>query len=110
MGGYQVLSQTKVIFTAILLAVLLKKRFSWRQTQALGLLCIGAVMTQLPELSGSVIFGGSGNVPLGCLLTAFCALVAALPNVFYEKLLKTESTDQWVANIQLTTWVIIWAA
>lgn len=108
--GYQVLSQTKVIFTAILLAVLLKKRFSWRQTFALALLIAGAVMTQLPEISGAVVFGASGNVLLGCLLTILCALVAALPNVFYEKLLKTEETDEWVANIQLTTWVIFWAA
>lgn len=75
---------------------------------ALGMLCFGAVFTQLAEVSGAALLGGKGNVLLGCGLTVLSALLASLPNVFYERLLKTDGQKEWVTNVQLTTWIFIW--
>ena len=41
-------------------------------------------------------------VTWGVLLTLFSSFISALPNVAYEKVLKTEGEDQWVNNIQVT--------
>ena len=37
----------------------------------------------------------------GAALTLFSSLISALPNVAYEKVLKTEGENQWVNNIQV---------
>jgi len=34
--------------------------------------------------------------------------LAALPNVYYEKVLKTEGQNQWTKNVQLTFWISLW--
>jgi UDP-galactose transporter len=107
-AGYQVLSQTKLIFTAGLMRVMLGKRFSRLQTVALALLVGGAVATQLGEMSGAGVLGGKGNVLLGCSLTVLSSILSALPNVFYERILKRADQDEWAANLQLTTWIAIW--
>eukprot|EP00931_Biecheleriopsis_adriatica_P048117 TRINITY_DN27792_c0_g1_i1.p1 TRINITY_DN27792_c0_g1~~TRINITY_DN27792_c0_g1_i1.p1 ORF type:complete len:431 (-),score=93.75 TRINITY_DN27792_c0_g1_i1:91-1383(-) len=112
-ASYQLLSQSKLLFTAGLMRVMLGKRFSNRQLLALGLLCSGVVFTQLAEsaeaqASGAALRAGHGNVGLGCALTLLSAILAALPNVFYERMLKDKEQSEWVANLQLTTWITIW--
>lgn len=107
-AGYQVLSQSKLIFTAMLMRVLLGKRFTTNQTLALTMLVVGAVATQVAE-SSSVSLGIGGNALLGCGLTVLSALLSALPNVFYERLLKKkEGQSEWAVNIQLTSWILFW--
>jgi len=108
-AGYQVLSQSKLIFTALLMSVLLRKRFSGQQIIALVLLLGGAAATQLAEASGAVSLGGGGNALFGCGLTVLSAFLSALPNVFYERLLKkSEGKNEWASNVQLTTWILVW--
>lgn len=106
-AGYQVLSQTKLLFTAALMRVVIGKSFSMLQILALALLLSGTVATQLAEAAGPVL-GSSGNVYFGGALTVLSALLAALPNVFYESCLKDPDKDQWVLNIQLTIWISLW--
>ncbi|CAJ1370686.1 unnamed protein product [Effrenium voratum] len=105
-AAYQVLSQCKMIFTAVLMWQMLDKRFSRLQLISLTLLVIGAVCTQLAEVQGPVERGA--RPWLGAALTVLSALLSALPNVFYERCLKEEQKDQWVANLQLTAWITIW--
>lgn len=107
-AAYQVLSQSKMIFTAGLMAILLRKRFSRQQLLALLLLVVGSAATQLAEFSGGVLLAVSGHALLGCALTVLSALISALPNVFYERLLKSEGKNEWVANLQLTTSILFW--
>ena len=33
-----------------------------------------------------------------------------MPNVWYEKILKTEGEDEWARNIQVTCWIFLWIA
>lgn len=109
--GYQLLSQTKIVFAAVLLRVFIQKRLSWRQCAALVLLMAGAAMTQLGEsccgLSGEG--GSTANVALGSALTVLSAFLSTLPNAFYERLIKSgKDKSKWVLNVQLITWTIIW--
>ncbi|CAE7241910.1 AK7 [Symbiodinium natans] len=103
---YQVLSQSKLIFTAGFMSQMLNKTFSSTQIVALGLLLLGTLLTQLAEVSGPAVLSGSAPW-LGAGLTVLSALLSALPNVFYERLLK-EDEDEWVTNLQLTTWICLW--
>jgi len=109
-AGYQALSQSKLVFTASFMWMMMGKRFSSGQILALTLLMVGTAFTQLAELSNVSLAAGS-NPWLGGALTILSALLAALANVFYERILKrTAQRDTWVTNLQLTTWIFIWVA
>lgn len=102
---YQILSQSKLLFTAFFMVVLFNKRITGRQVFALVLLMVGSFMTQLSEMSRSAATGG--NALYGCVLTLAGAVTSALPNVYYEKVLKDKASNQWVKNIQLTFWISV---
>jgi len=105
-ASYQLISQSKLLFTGFFMSVMLKKRLSGRQYAALMLLMCGTIFTQLSEMSRSASTGG--NALYGGILTLLGAALSALPNVYYEKVLKTEGQNQWSKNIQLTFWIGFW--
>jgi len=112
--AYQVLSQSKTIFTAGLMYFLVGKRLIFRQLVAIGMLIAGALLVQFEELAraaspaaGAVM---TGAILWGVALTLFSSFISALPNVAYEKVLKTEGENQFVNNVQVTIWIIIWIA
>jgi len=104
--SYQVLSQSKLLFTAMLMVGLLGTRLRALQWTALSMLISGSLLVQLSEASRSVVTGG--NAYLGGLWAILGSLLSALPNVYYEKLLKAEGTDEWVRNLQMTFWIFLW--
>jgi len=105
-ASYQLISQSKLLFTGFFMSIMLKKRLSGRQYAALILLMCGTVFTQLSEMSRSASTGG--NALYGGMLTLLGAALSALPNVYYEKVLKTDGENQWAKNIQLTFWIWVW--
>lgn len=106
-AAYQVLSQTKMIFTAAFMWQMLGKKFSRNQIIALAMLILGTVFTELAEIHGPMAVGS--RPWFGASLAVLSALLSALPNVFYERLLKAQK-NQWVSNLQLTTWICTWVA
>jgi len=109
--GYQMLSQTKLFFTAMFMWLMMHRSFSGFQIAALFFLFAGTVCTQLEEFSLASLLGSKGNVAVGCALTVLSSLLSALPNVWYESILKETkraSTSQWESNIQLTTSILLW--
>lgn len=106
-AAYQVMSQTKMIFTAAFMWQMLGKKFSQNQILALAMLILGTVFTQLAEIQGPMTVGS--RPWFGASLAVLSALLSALPNVFYERLLKAQK-NQWVSNLQLTTWICTWVA
>jgi len=107
-AAYQVLSQTKTIFTAAFMWQLMGRKFTMTQLTALLMLVAGTVFTQLAEIQGPV---SAGSRPwLGASLAVLSALLSALPNVFYERLLKEDKSNEWRSNLQLTTWICAWVA
>lgn len=110
-ASYQVLSQSKLIFTAILAVTMLGQRLVAKQVVALGALLGGSVLVQLSEVGGAAARGGGGaEALLGGGLTVAGALLSAAPNVWYEKILKTDGEDEWARNVQVTFWIFAWLA
>eukprot|EP00613_Pedinella_sp_CCMP2098_P075481 CAMPEP_0171952992 /NCGR_PEP_ID=MMETSP0993-20121228/93739_1 /TAXON_ID=483369 /ORGANISM="non described non described, Strain CCMP2098" /LENGTH=278 /DNA_ID=CAMNT_0012598571 /DNA_START=128 /DNA_END=961 /DNA_ORIENTATION=- len=109
-ASYQILSQSKLLFTAFFMRGLLGVKLGAKQYGALGLLMGGTVLTQLSEVSRAALLGGSGGQAAlyGGALTVAGAALSALPNVYYEKMLKKEGQNQWVKNVQLTFWIGTW--
>jgi UDP-sugar transporter A1/2/3 len=105
-ASYQIISQTKLLFTAGLMASFFKKRFTLRQFGALCALLLGSVLVQVSEMSVAVATGA--NVMLGSSLALLGALLAAIPNVFYERLLKREGENEWAKNVQITNGIMLW--
>ena len=110
--AYQVLSQSKTLFTAGLMYVIVGKRLIRRQIVAIGLLIGGALLVQYQELTRASSMGAAGAttnaIMWGAFLTIFSSFISALPNVAYERVLKTEGENQWVNNIQVTVWIMLW--
>ena len=69
---------------------------------------------QFQELgrAGAAGLGASGAtvsaIYWGAILTIFSSFISALPNVAYERVLKTEGQNQWVNNVQVTVWIMLW--
>ena len=114
--AYQVLSQSKTVFTAGLMYFIVGKRLRPRQILAVAMLIAGALAVQLQEITAATAGAGAaggaaaGAVMWGVGLTLFSSFISALPNVAYEKVLKTEGQNQWVNNLQVTIWIILWVA
>lgn len=108
-ASYQILSQTKLLFTGFFMSALLGKRLSMKQILSLGLLLAGSAATQVSEISRASLVG-SGNALYGGFLAVLGAFLAALPNVYYEKILKSsEATSSfWAKNVQVTFWIAAW--
>jgi len=111
--AYQVLSQSKTLFTAGLMYIIVGKRLIMRQVFAIFLLIVGAVLVQYQELARAAAPSaavGSAGVWYGVALVLFSSFISALPNVAYEKVLKTEGENQWVNNVQVTVWIMLWVS
>lgn len=104
--SYQVLSQSKLLFTATLMMGILGTRLRAGQWGALGMLLGGSLLVQLSEASRATVAGG--NAYLGGLWAILGSLLSSLPNVYYEKLLKEPDTNEWARNIQMTGWIFLW--
>jgi len=111
--AYQVLSQSKTLFTAGLMYVIVGKRLRMRQVAAVFMLIVGAVLVQYQEMARTVTPAASvtaAGVWYGVALVLFSSFISALPNVYYEKVLKTEGENQWVNNVQVTVWIMFWVS
>ncbi|KAJ1626541.1 nucleotide-sugar transporter-domain-containing protein [Pavlovales sp. CCMP2436] len=102
----QVLSQSKLLFTAGLMMGIMKTRLRINQWTAIGMLIFGSLLVQLSEATKSVVLGG--NAYLGGFYAILGSLLSSLPNVYYEKLLKEPDTNEWARNIQMTGWIFLW--
>ena len=110
-ASYQILSQTKLIFTGVFMRVLGVSKLGPSQYAALALLMFGSTLTQLAEVSRAALVGSGGLATAalyGGALTVAGAALSALPNVYYEKVLKSEGQNQWAKNVQLTCWIAAW--
>ena len=86
------------------------RAFPLAQVGAVFLLIAGALMVQFQELGTATAVAGvtTSAVYWAAFLTLFSSFISALPNVVYEKVLKAEGANQWVNNVQVTWWIIIW--
>lgn len=103
---FQVLSQLKIVTTALCSVSLLSRRISPLQWAAIVGLTCGVALVQISQqfikIDPSVILShhnsylGFFTVLCGCITSGFAG-------VYFEKILKSSNTGLWVRNIQLSS-------
>eukprot|EP00922_Rhytidocystis_sp_ex-Travisia-forbesii_P026375 GHVS01038627.1.p1 GENE.GHVS01038627.1~~GHVS01038627.1.p1 ORF type:complete len:247 (+),score=24.04 GHVS01038627.1:482-1222(+) len=99
---YQVTYQLKILTTALLSVLLLKKTITKPKWVALLILTIGVVFIQLPSPSSTPTSNNTnGNTILGVSAVLSACCTSGLAGVYFELLLKQSTTSIWLRNIQL---------
>lgn len=110
-----VLSQLKILTTAIFSVILLKKSLAPRQWLALFALIIGVASVQVSSmLATSSDSGGSSsgsdkeeNVMTGGLAALAAAVTSGFAGVYFEMVLKGSDMSVWVRNIHLALFGVL---
>eukprot|EP00929_Paragymnodinium_shiwhaense_P033214 TRINITY_DN18284_c0_g1_i1.p1 TRINITY_DN18284_c0_g1~~TRINITY_DN18284_c0_g1_i1.p1 ORF type:complete len:368 (+),score=84.06 TRINITY_DN18284_c0_g1_i1:136-1239(+) len=104
---FQLLSQLKTVFTALLFRYFLGHQLSFYQYLAIWQLACGSAVSQIP-VSGDHSREESRSSLLGFCFAAFSCLLSASGGIYSEKLLKDKAKDSlhW-QNMQLYTWGIV---
>jgi len=115
---FSVLSQLKVLTTAVASAIFLRSRITPRKWGALALLCLGCILvTYKPsgdKASLSLAQQAEAEAAWATLLTGLsCALamvtLSGCTGVYIESQLKNEKATLWERNVQLSVWGMAFA-
>lgn len=108
---YVVTYQLKILSTAVMSVLLLKREISPTKWIALALLVMGVSAVQLPAVSTSGDAGSSKGAYsqqfLGLVAVLTTCLLSGLAGVYTEKILKMSSVSLWARNVQLALFSII---
>eukprot|EP01062_Namystynia_karyoxenos_P079952 TRINITY_DN8536_c0_g1_i1.p1 TRINITY_DN8536_c0_g1~~TRINITY_DN8536_c0_g1_i1.p1 ORF type:complete len:501 (+),score=94.46 TRINITY_DN8536_c0_g1_i1:82-1503(+) len=102
---FQVLYQMKLVTTALLSVVVLRRSLSWLQWLAILILTGGVCLVQMAPASASRRAGDSSFVGFVAVLTA--CLTSAGAGVFLERMLKTTAVSVWTRNMQLAMFGLV---
>ena len=102
---FQVLYQMKLITTAMLSVVVLKKTLTRTQWLAIVVLSAGIALVQTDNMSKTIGSGESQVAGFAAVLVASCT--SAVAGVFLEKIVKQTAPSVWVRNIQLALFGLI---
>lgn len=97
---FQVLSQLKIVTTAIFSVLMLSKKLSFQQWAAVVALTCGVALVQYSNTSDSSL--DSASVTLGLLCITLSCVTSGFAGVYFEKVLKSGSTSLWLRNIHLS--------
>jgi UDP-galactose transporter len=97
-ASFQVLSQMKLLTTALVSFAMLNKQISVRQWISLGVLICGVSLVQL---SGTQSQSGKESNFLGLISISTACWLSGISSVYFEKVLKTTRGSVWVRNVQL---------
>ncbi|KAG8345340.1 putative Nucleotide sugar transporter EamA like transporter family UAA transporter family [Trypanosoma vivax] len=107
---FQVWSQTKLLFTAVLSVLMLGRRLTPMQWVSLLVLAFGVLLTQRQDWSVSVATHASNQRPfIGVLACLTSALSSSYATVYFEKITKTTTPSLAVRNIHLSTFSVPFA-
>ncbi|KII73818.1 UDP-galactose translocator [Thelohanellus kitauei] len=94
---FQVSTQLKILTTALMSVMLLRKKLSWSQWMALVFLFLGVILVNIKldkkQNPTAISNKSDGNPLLGMTSVVVCALTSAFSGVYFEKLLKHEKFD-----------------
>jgi solute carrier family 35 (UDP-sugar transporter), member A1/2/3 len=112
-----VLSQLKILTTAIFSVMLLKKSLSARQWIALVALIAGVASVQVSSMLGASDGHNADasedkeeNVVTGGLAALLAAMTSGFAGVYFEMVLKGSDMSVWVRNIHLALFGVVVAA
>jgi UDP-sugar transporter A1/2/3 len=106
---YQVTYQLKILSTAIMSVLLLKKEISQTKWLALGLLTAGVACVQISSIPAGKLQQENANLnlPVGLASTIAACCCSGLAGVYFELILKKSEVGLWVRNIQLGLYSIV---
>ncbi|KAK6588583.1 nucleotide-sugar transporter [Cryptosporidium xiaoi] len=106
---YHVTYQLKILVTAVLSVVIMKRKLSKKKWFSLLLLTTGAIMVQPGKGNSSLnqLESQGKDAFLGLCSVLLACITSGLAGVFLEKLLKDDNTTIWGRNIQLALYGII---
>eukprot|EP01060_Flectonema_neradi_P010585 TRINITY_DN1767_c0_g1_i2.p1 TRINITY_DN1767_c0_g1~~TRINITY_DN1767_c0_g1_i2.p1 ORF type:complete len:391 (+),score=82.17 TRINITY_DN1767_c0_g1_i2:36-1208(+) len=115
---YQVLSQMKLITTALLSTVILNKKLSVLQWTAIVLLGIGIALVQTSQGKGLMSSSedgslsdaaaeASGSRMFGFIAVFIACCTSGLAGVYLEKIVKQTKPSVWIRNMQLASWGLL---
>lgn len=100
---FQVLSQLKIVSTAILSVLMLNRVLSLQQWLAVVLLSVGVAVVQLHSTRKvNAANADEQNALVGLCALLSVAFLSGFAGVYFEKVLKTTAASIWVRNIQLS--------
>jgi UDP-sugar transporter A1/2/3 len=99
---YAIVTQLKLLTTAVFSVIMLKKQLSPRKWRALLLLVIGVVVIQLAAGAAKNKSNQTGDATFGMLCALGIACLSGFAGVYIEKALKTTSLSIWDSNYQLS--------
>jgi solute carrier family 35 (UDP-sugar transporter), member A1/2/3 len=104
-ASFQVAYQGKILTTAFFAVALLRQKLSSRKWFALLILTLGVALAQLPSSTNSAAAAEEGSRIIGFMAVGSACLISGLAGVYFEKLLKNDSTTTsvWTRNIQLAS-------
>jgi solute carrier family 35 (UDP-sugar transporter), member A1/2/3 len=96
---YAIVSQLKILTTAIFSKLLLRRRLHWYQWRALVLLVCGVVLVQYRHQPVQFAW-------IGMLATTIAAILSGLAGTYTEMMLKRAERTVWERNMQLAVYGI----
>ncbi|RLN66575.1 hypothetical protein BBJ29_004543 [Phytophthora kernoviae] len=104
---FNVLNQTKIIWTALLVYLLLGKHQSPLQMLALGMLCIAAVLmtsssVETAEEQGAEVKANDAAVFTGMYQALLAAVLSALAGSLIQRALQREKRNQYMITVELS--------
>ena len=97
---YQVLSNMKIVTTAIFSVLMLSKKQTSLQWTSIIALTLGIAIVQVSQSKGSSR-GENQNQFLGLIAVLSAACTSGFAGVYFEKVLKSTNSSIWLRNIQL---------
>lgn len=102
---YQVVSQLKILTTAIFCITLLDKSLDTVKWISLVVLMVGVALVNYTPSNGENNSGRSPVIGLACLICA--STVSGFAGVYFEKILKKTQQTLWMRNIQLSLFALV---
>ncbi|XP_055349070.1 UDP-N-acetylglucosamine transporter-like [Paramacrobiotus metropolitanus] len=105
---FQVVSQIKILTTAIFSVVMLRRQLGGLQWAALFILFIGIAVVQLDQQSpqSTKLSYHIQSPLLGLAAIIVSSLMSGFAGVYFEKILKTSEVSLWLRNVQLSMFAI----
>ena len=104
---YQVFNNMKIVTTAIVFRLFLKKKLKMVQWVCLAFLTIGMLVTTPKNSGGGDSDRGKGDIMTGLLMMVIMSCASSLAGVYNEFLLKSSQDDTFFQSMQLYIWGVV---
>lgn len=110
---FQILYQGKLVITAVVSVLMLRKELTLQQWFCLFAISVGVAIVVVDERESSAP-RENVDIPVGCISVTLSCFMSSLASVYFEKIVKGAPDDQssslWMRNMQLSFFSILFAS